>query len=259
MFFELSSEDRLDILALVNDQPHKLSKISKELDLAVQETSRQLNRLMKVRLVTKNVEGAYTITQQGQNFLELLPSYQFLLEHFDYFDKYTLMTLPRKFRGRIGELRNCSPVSSILVSFANIEKMTQEAEEYIYYITNQRLMSSQAYYLANDALHRGIEMKGIEPFGYSVPSEVSDKIPVEVSKSIAEHRHKGQKMDRVLPKIEISMFMSEKEVALLSFPTNVGENDYIGFTSTDKAFRDWCLDLHQHYWNQAKVRTNYDP
>ena len=52
--------------------------------------------------------------------------------------------------------------------------------------------------------------------------------------------------------------MSEKEVALLSFPTSDGKFDYVGFTSTDNLFRAWCLDVHQHYWKQAKVRTNYD-
>lgn len=258
LFFELSNEDRLDIMNLIEENPLKLSKISKELDLPVQETSRQLSRLVKVKLVTKNIEGSYILTIMGKNMLDLLPSYQFLSEHFDYFNKYVICDLPRKFRSRIGELRSCSTVNSILITFANIEKMVQEAEEYIYYMSDQRLMSSQAYFLVNDAFQRGVEMKGIEPSGYSAPSELYDKIPKEVASSIAQHRLDGIKQDKILPTLNLSLFMSEKEVALLSFPTCDGNFEYTGFSSTDGLFRDWCLDVHQYYWKQAKVRINYD-
>lgn len=257
-FFELSNQDRLDIMKLIDKRPLKLSHISKELDLPMQEISRQLNRLMKVKLVTKNIEGSYTDTLFGKNMLELLPCYQFLSEHIDYFNKHTFLTLPRRLSSRIGELRKCSPVSSILVSFANIEKMVQEAEEYIFHMADQRLMSPQAYFLVNAALHRGVEMKGIEPLGYSAPFEVYGKIPITVTTSIAEYRVNGVKMDKVLPTIELSIFMSEKEVALLAFPSIIGEFEYIGFTSNDEDFREWCFDVHQYYWNQAKVRTDYD-
>ena len=126
LFFELSNEDRLGIMNLIEENPLKMSKISKELDLPVQETSRQLSRLVKVKLVTKNIEGSYIVTIMGKNMLDLLPSYQFLSEHFDYFNKYVILDLPRKFRNRIGELRSSSKINSILITFANIEKMVQE-------------------------------------------------------------------------------------------------------------------------------------
>lgn len=257
LFFELSNETRHVILKVIDENPKKLSWISKELNLPVQEISRQLNRLTKVKLVTKNSDGAYQVTPMGINLLALLPSYQFLSEHFDYFNKYSLFTLPRKFKGRIGELLGCSLVPSVLVSFANIEKMIQEADEYIFSMSDQRLLTPQAYYLANDALQRGVEMKVIEPLGYSAPTEVYENVPVEVSDSIAEHRLRGVKHDKVLPSIDISLFMNEKEVALLAFPRSNGEFDYIGFTSTDEVFKEFCLDLHRYYWNNAKVRTDY--
>ncbi|TFG73922.1 MAG: ArsR family transcriptional regulator, partial [Thermodesulfobacteriales bacterium] len=248
LFFELSNEDRLDIIKLIDKNPKKLSLISKELDLPVQEISRQLNRLVKVKLVTKNGDGAYQVTLMGLNLLGLLPGYQFLAEHFDYFNNYSLLTLPRNFKGRIGELFHCSLVPSVLVSFANIEKMIQEAEEYILSMADQRILSPQAYFLANEALMRGVEMKIIEPWGYSAPSEVYDNVPVEVSTSIRDHRIRGVKQDKVLPNVKLSLFMNEKEVALLAFPNIKGEFDYTGFTSTDEAFIEFCLELHQFYW-----------
>lgn len=243
---------------LIEENPLKLSKISKELGLPVQEISRQLSRLMKVSLVTKNLEGSYIITNMGKNLLDLLPSYQFLSEHFDYFNNNMILNLPRKFRSRIGELRTSSPVDSILVTFTNIERMIQEAEEYIYYMSDQRLLSSQAYFLVKDALDRGVTMRVLEPEGYSAPSELYDKIPEESASSIAQHRHNGAKVDRILPEMDLSLFMSEKEVASLSFPTCQGKFEYIGFSSKDNQFRDWCLDVYNSYWDQAKPRTNYE-
>ena len=257
LFFELSNEDRINLIKLIDENPKKLSRIAKELNLPVQEISRQLNRLVKVKLVTKTGEGTYRITLMAKNLLELFPSYQFLSEHFDYFNKYSLLSLPRKFMGRLGELLNCSPVSSILVSFANLEKMVQEAEEYVLYMSDQRLLSAQAYFLVKEALQRGVEIKGIEPLGYSAPSKVYENVPIEVSTAIANHRIRGIKQDRVLPTIDLILMMSEKEVALLAFPTPEGEFDYFGFMSTDGAFKEFCFDLHQYYWKQAIVRTDY--
>ena len=243
---------------LIDENPLKLSIISKELGIPVQETSRQLSRLKKVQLVTKNIEGSYIITIMGKNMLDLLPSYQFLSKHFEYFNNYVILDLPRKFRSRIGELCSCSKINSIMVTFANIEKMVQEAEEYIYYMSDQRLMTSQAYFLVNDAFQRGVEMRGIEPTGYSAPSVLYDEISQEVTSSIAQHRLNGVKIDKVLPTLNLSLFMSEKEVALLSFPAIDGKFDYIGFTSADRLFIDWCLDVHRYYWKQAKIRTIYE-
>ncbi len=46
--------------------------------------------------------------------------------------------------------------------------------------------------------------------------------------------------------------MSEKEVALLSFPAVNGGYDYLGFTSTDPAALRWCRDVFEYYWARGK-------
>jgi predicted transcriptional regulator len=48
--------------------------------------------------------------------------------------------------------------------------------------------------------------------------------------------------------------MSEKEVAILSFPTLHGKFDYLGFTSKDDETRKWCNDLFMYYWERAEPK-----
>ncbi len=57
LFFELSNEDRLSILLKLMDEPMKLTHLSRELGLTVQESSRQLARLTGIDLVTKDPDG----------------------------------------------------------------------------------------------------------------------------------------------------------------------------------------------------------
>ena len=63
------------------------------------------------------------------------------------------------------------------------------------------------------------------------------------------HRTNGALTTRYLEEIDVTIYMNKKEVALLAFPDESGEFDYLGFTSKDEKVRDWCLDLFNHYWD----------
>jgi predicted transcriptional regulator len=47
---------------------------------------------------------------------------------------------------------------------------------------------------------------------------------------------------------------SEKEVAILSFPTLDDNYDYLGFTSKNDSALSWCSDLFIYYWDRAEVK-----
>ena len=121
LFFELSNEVRLDIIRLIEGKPSKLSQIAKELDLPVQEVSRQLARLLKVRLIAKNPEGFYLVSPQGRNVIRLLPGFMFLSKNSDYLDKNSLDNVPSSFMGRIGELVVSTIVEEIMNTFVSVE------------------------------------------------------------------------------------------------------------------------------------------
>ena len=257
LFFELSNESRVDIIRMIHENPLKLSRIAKELDLPVQEISRQLARLVKVKLVTKNTEGAYLVTSQGRNMLRLIPGFMFLSKNSEYFEKNALDRLPSMFMSRIGELLESTQLNEIMSTFVCVERLMQESEEFFWYMTDQNLVSANAYVIGAEALNRGVLIKCIEPVNYSPPEELTRKVSDDVREVFGECRKKGSIVDRVLPSIDIILYMNEKEVGVLGFPSINGSFDYLGFTSNDTLFIKWCMDLHEYYWALGKPRDTF--
>lgn len=255
--FELSNEDRLSILRLILGRPLKLTRIAKELSLAVQETSRQLSRLVKVGLVTKNTDGAYIVTSQGSNFMRLLPSFQFLSRNTKYFETHSLEKLPPIFMGRIGELQEFKLVSGIMNAIGNIGKIGVESEEFCWYMTNQPLITADSYKSGAEMLRRGLFIKVIEQAGYSPPDEIVTKVSDDVRSVYREYRKMGKMTDLVLHQIDFILYMNEKEVGFLGFPLLDGSFNYQGFTSKDDSFVKWCKDLFQYYWSRGQPRDEF--
>ena len=69
-----------------------------------------------------------------------------------------------------------------------------------------------------------------------------------------DRRPYGEKM---LERLDTYLFMSEKEVAVLAFPTLNGKFDYLGFASTDERAHKWCSDLFLHYWERAEAKKEF--
>jgi len=67
-------------------------------------------------------------------------------------------------------------------------------------------------------------------------------------------RTTGSLEERMLKRLDVYLYMSEKEVAALAFPSLDGKFDYIGFTSTDEKSHKWCEDLFKYYWERASGR-----
>ncbi len=249
LLFELSNEDRLRILFELDKETLKLSHISKRLDFTVQETSRNIARLVEARLVTRTTDGAYEISPYGVQAIKLLPGYQFLTKNTDYFYKHPL-GIPQEFASRIGELIECKPVSQLLDVFTNVERILGEAEEYYVYI-GEPLSMSAGITLARDALDRGIKGWGIEPKGYERPAQLIESVPEEVWKEIRAHSIKGNLKNKTLDTFEVTMCMNEKEVAILNFLNPVTGFEYNGFTSTDCNTVKWCKEIFDYYWEKA--------
>jgi len=254
LFFELSNEDRLNIILKLMDKPMKLTHIANALDLTVQECSRQLARLHDIELVTKDPDGFFVLQPYGRHAFRLFPGFQFLTEHVDYFNRHTLGPLPEKFMGRIGELRGCTPITRLMGTFSKLQKVAREAEEFFWYMANEVLVSADDYRKGLEYLDRGVHIKSIVPVGYSAPMEIVKNVSPEVREAYAVHWSKGTMADRTHEKIDVTLYMSEKEVAILAFPALTGEFDYLGFTSTDPKVLEWCKDLYSYYWERGDIR-----
>jgi predicted transcriptional regulator len=246
LLFELSSNDRLDILMLLKKNPLKLSHISSRLDFTVQETSRNVTRLSDARLIRKDADGAFHLTPYGEEALNLLSGFKFLFKNREYFMTHTLSEFPQQFRAGLGILDSFNVVSDVMVAFHNVEKMIAGAEKFVWILTNQVLASTIPYLLQE--LERGGEFRLLMPKDY-VPSEDVREL---VANPIFAKASRSKKLEsRFLDRVDVFLCLSENEVAILAFPSLEGKLDYVGFTSEYEAAIEWSKMLYAFYWNKA--------
>ncbi|MEJ2281229.1 MAG: hypothetical protein P8X97_04845 [Candidatus Bathyarchaeota archaeon] len=249
LLFELSSTDRLDILFLLKKTPLRLSHISSKLDFTVQETSRNITRLFKTKLIIKDVEGSFHLTSYGEEVLNLLSGYRFLFENRKYFRTHTLIELPKIFRASLGLLDGCESVKDVMAAFHNVEKMIANAEEFVWILTDQVLASTIPY--LKKAIERGVKFRLLMPKNYVPSNDVREL----VNNPIFEKASRKRKLEnRFLETIDIFLCLSENEAAAMAFPRLKGGFDYTGFRSTNEVAMEWSKGVFKYYWTKAKAQ-----
>ena len=242
LFFELASKERLRILLQVQEKALRLTHLSKKLNLSVQETSRHLSRLSDAMLIKKDVDGCYHLTPYGEQTIQLLPGFKLLSQHREYFTTHTLSCLPHEFISRLGDLVNCTVEDDVMMAFHSLENMIREAQEYIWILSNQILMSTQP--LLVEAVKRGVEFRLILPKDMTPPPDYK---PAGLNTELFKMR--------ILKKVEIAIAISEKDGGIC-FPTTDGRIDYqetLGTPlSADEHSHKWFRDLFLYYWMRAK-------
>jgi len=174
LLFELSNEDRVKILYQVNIEPSTITILAKTLDLSTQEVSRHVSRLMDQNIVTRNIHGEIVLDNYGRAVLFCLPYFQFITQYKDYFNSHTLHDIPSNFVLRLCELQNSILIEDPMTVFQRIKLMCENAEEYIYRLTDQHLR--MIYPQIQSAADRGVEFKLLEPLHYQ-PSPAATIYP----------------------------------------------------------------------------------
>ena len=250
LLFELSNEDRLRILHQLNKEAMNITNLSRILSLPTQESSRHVSRLDDVGLTQKDINGLRRLTALGKLVLKQLEGFEFILRHRTYFTNHSLVDLPNEFVCRISDLADSTYIDDVQVAFYSAEKVTKEAERHIWVITNRYLMNIVP--LLREAFERGVTVKKIEPRDWFLPSKLRDGHQIEDAEAKSRARITGLLEERLLNHLDIYLYMSEKEVAGVVFPTLDGRFDYFGFSGTDERFLGWCMDIFQHYWQRAR-------
>ena len=246
LLFELSSDDRLDILLLLKKSPLKLSHISGKLDFTVQETSRNVTRLSDARLIRKDSDGAFHLTPYGEEALNLLLGFKFLFKNREYFMAHSLSEFPQQFRAGLGILDSFEFVGNVMVAFRNVEKMIARAEKFVWILTNQVLASTIPYLLKE--IERGGEFRLLMPKEYMPSNDIRDL----VTNPIFAKASRNRKLEsRFLDRCDVFLCLSEKEVAVLGFPNLESRFDYFGFKSEDEVAVEWSKMLYTFYWNKG--------
>ena len=246
LLFELASADRLHILLGLKEKPLRLSILSKKLGFTVQETSRNISRLAGAKLIAKEADGCFRLTPYGEETLDLLAGFNFLSRYRDYFLSHSLSAIPREFSHNLASLNGCQLVDDVMVAFSNVENMIQKAEEYVWILSNQILVSTLPY--LQESLKRGVEFRLMLPVGVAPPKDALERMRDPI---FLQSLKTGKFDRRFLEKIEVLICLSEKEVGALGFSNAGGGMDYHGFHATDELSFKWAKALYSHYWNLA--------
>lgn len=249
--FEISNEDRLRILIRLDGEPMNVTSISRELDITTQEASRHLSRLGGIGLTLKDPDGNHHITPYGRLVLAQLAGLEFATKNRDYFSTHLHERLPPEFLNRMGELNDSLYVGDAVVSLYSIEKMIRDAEEYIWSINFPIPIS--VFPLLTEAFGRGVKVRLMAPKDYVVHPLVKGSVQDEDRDAIFKARADWLLEERFTERMDVQLWMSEKEVALIAFPKPNGSFNLLGFTSKDERVREWCMDLFQHYWENAEL------
>jgi predicted transcriptional regulator len=252
LLFELSNEDRLNILLELEGGPLNLSSLAKKLDFTAQGTSRNVARLLQISMIERDPNGDYALTSYGENALKLLAPYEFLSQEKEYILKHSTRWLPDSFVSRLGELKKSERVNELLDVVSNIARERRDATEYEWFISPGRMSSPREADDLIDEFNRGVKMRAIEPSGYTPSRKVMSEVPRETLDFYEEQWKRKNLQIRYLDEVKIRMYMTEKAVAILALPKKDGEVDVLGYQSRDPTFHGWCKDLFEYFWEQAK-------
>jgi len=250
LMFEVSNEDRARILHELSAEPHTYSDLSRKLDITTQEVSRHVQRLTENGLTVRRSDGLLTLTPFGELLLRQLATLRFTSKHRGYFSDHVISGLPDKFMARMGELRGCSYVDDVMVAVHRVQRLIEESEEYILNI-NMRYFSS-GFAAVKAAFDREVKGYFLHGSALRLPQEMAgDRRRVFPEGYVERLKGAGTYLERLLD-IPMILYMSEKDVALLCFPTSGGEFDFRGFASGGEEAHGWCIDLFHYYWEKAK-------
>ena len=237
LFFDLSSESRLGILCELKKHKMKMNDLARKLDLTATEAFRQLQRLSEARLVQRQPDSTYALTEYCKFVLQLSPAFDFVYRHKEYFLTRDIWQLPYEFLNRIGELSASRLETDVADTINHGERMIKEAEEYVWTLHDKGLDAMGSIMLER---YKG----GVKSFRFMFAENL-------LSPDTRPSFGRPEVEERTLAAIPAIIVCTEKESAV-SLLSAEGRADYMGFFGTDPMFKKWASDLFLHYWNSGK-------
>jgi len=245
-FLELASQQRLRIMLSLLNKPSKPSIIRKELNVTIQEISRNFDRLMKTGFLVKNNEGYYDLSTFGKTLCLQIPSIVFLSQNRQYFENHSLDNVPLKFRQRIAALVQGEYIKGFVKVQEQWTKIYKNANEYTYNVLSE--LPSEIIKLAIKNASANIRISNVFSEHMIIPEERKKILETKEFKNLLQNGNIDRKMKKG---INVNIILNEKE-AILSFPSLNGDADLSqAFFSNDIIFHEWCLDLFRYFWYES--------
>lgn len=253
VFIELANELRYSILLRLHKNRCKQAQLAKDLNMSLQESHRQFERLTDAGLLKKDSEGSWYLSPYGKIIVEQLPFFHFLQKYREYFNEHTLDGLPTKFVKRIGDLNSSEFVEGSYVNNEKWKSIASEAQQYLRIISAQ--VPPEAFKLSvSISKKKGIKASLIHGENTIIPKDFKKEIMTSSSELSLELRNlisQGLYERKMVERVQLMMVLNERKGIVL-FPNLKGkvDTDY-AFVSDDSQFHEWCSDYFHFVWNNA--------
>ena len=247
-FFELASEQRLEILVRLHEKNSTVSVISKELGATMPEVFRNFDRLAKAGLIEKNTDGSYHLTLFGETMYTQIPSIVFVSHNKKYFEKHKFGDLPKKFIQRIGALYSGEYVKGFVKTQERWRDIHNDAQEYIYNILPEVPYTSEIIDIVAAKAKKEIPIHSIFSESTIIPE---DRKKIFQKYDFQKFIEKGVIERKMTKDLKVAVLLNEKEACVM-FPTTEDEVDMGDMLfSAEPEFHEWCLDYFKHCWQKA--------
>lgn len=237
LLFLISSETRLEIIKKIQDNPSSQTNLAKAMNMVIPEASRHLARLVEAKLVVKNEQNLYEISNFGRLVLVTLPTLEFLVKNREYFVTHNIHELPLEFIYRLGELEKAKHTTTVSNILRHIEQVLEEAQEFVWLMTDQPVINAKSI-LANFENNK-VSLKII------IKGKFDD---VKIIK-----QRLGDRVEIVHADVIFAGMALNEKTAGIGFNNNDGTVDFnSGFAATDLKSYKWCFDFFRHSWEQNK-------
>lgn len=248
----LSNESRLLILHKLKEKSEKISSLAKALGLNIQDTHRNVNRMIEAKLLEKDLEGYLSLTPLGKMVTILFPSFEFVIKHIEYFHDHSLDELSEKFLQRMGALYNCELVKGVVLVLERWKELINQAEDYLKVVTTQTPLESVE--LAFQKANKGLNIKLVLGENTIFPERYKELLR---QYNIEKLSVNGIFETKIIKRVNCYLVFSEKE-ASLSLSRSNGEVDINQtFFGKDPLFLEWCHDLFNEIWESGKPSNPY--
>jgi len=238
LFTELSSENRLAILQILNEMPLTFTNLIKEVDMNSAEASRQLSRLSENRLIEKKGDGKYYNTLFGKLVISTISNLDFISGKSEYFLKHDTSYIPPDLLRQLDALSKGEVVTGVYNILNTHEKLGDSIKSFMWYISDD----FPRHHLPNieKKLEEGVEIRVILPKDKCSPSLLTEKNRKKIG-------------NKVMEDIKISIIVSDK-FCILELPGPDGKIDHnTAFFGYDDRFSEWCKNLFLYYWESKSA------
>ena len=247
---ELSSEQRLTVISLLNENSFSLTEIQKKIGASTSEIHRNLQRLLESQIIIKNIDGKYTLSTFGKAINSQLSFWEFFTSNKKYFQTHTLDGLDSIFVQSIGALSGSCLVEGFVKVQETWKNIYKNSTVYIHNMLHEISYDSDTMDVLAKKLGQKISLHTI----FAKDTIVSQNRESIIKSSGFESILKQDTIKRrLIDSIPVSIVMNETEAAI-SFAGINGKIDVShAFYGKSLEFHRLCHDIFSRYWEISGV------